>query len=257
MRILIRTSKWAVWARRFGALALPLAVIPVILHRERFIPSETFEVIEAVALFFAGLALIAGLVAIVRLWFTGDQGWGKAALGLIFGALCVAPAAWLTYEVLRFPATPDVSTDFANPPALVNFVPARFIGPEERERIETAFPNARSRTYPVAAGDMFSLVETLVLSNGWDIRTRRVPVNALDTGQINAIATTLLGWRHEVALRIAGAADGSTIAMRSASLTAFHDFAENGLRIESFLLELDNQVTVMLRDAPPVPAPEE
>jgi hypothetical protein len=35
MRILIRTSKWAIWARRFGSLALPLAAIPVLMHRER------------------------------------------------------------------------------------------------------------------------------------------------------------------------------------------------------------------------------
>ncbi|MEO6395797.1 MAG: hypothetical protein ABIO40_07790, partial [Devosia sp.] len=224
----MRTSKWAIWARRFGALALPLAVLPILLHRGRMIPSETFETIEAVALGIAAIAFVAGTVAIVRLWFTGDQGWGKAAFGFVFGAACLAPAAYLALEAMRLPATLDVSTDFANPPALVNFVPARFMGAVERARIEAAFPNARSRTYPVAAGDMFGLVEQLFVERGWDIRTKRTPLNALDTGQLNAIATTLLGWQQEVVARVAGSAAGSTVAMRSASLTSFHDFAENG-----------------------------
>ena len=32
MRILIRTSRWAIWARRLGSVAVPLLVIPVLLH---------------------------------------------------------------------------------------------------------------------------------------------------------------------------------------------------------------------------------
>ncbi|MEQ1768784.1 MAG: DUF1499 domain-containing protein [Devosia sp.] len=257
MRILVRTSKWAVWSRRIGALALPLAIIPVFLHRSHYIPSETFVVIEAVALALAAMAAFAGLVAIVRLWFTGDRGWGRAVFGFLFGAICLAPAAWLAFEAIRLPATPDVSTDFNNPPSLVSFVPARFLSADERTRIEEAFPNARSRTYPIAVADMYPIVENLMISRGWDIRTRTLPVNAFDAGQINAIATTLLGWRQEVVLRITGSADGSTIAMRSASLSDFHDFAENGHRVEAFLLELDSLVTLTLRDAPATPAATE
>ena len=78
MRILIRTSKWAIWARRFGALALPLAGLPVLLHREQWITSDNFQIIEAVALSLAAIATLAGLIAIARLWVTGDQGWGRA-----------------------------------------------------------------------------------------------------------------------------------------------------------------------------------
>jgi hypothetical protein len=45
--------------------------------------------------------------------------------------------------------------------------------------------------------------------------------------------------------------------MRSASLSGFPDFGENGKRVEAFLLELDNQVTLMLRNAPAQPAATE
>ena len=256
MRILVRTSKWAVWARRFGALALPLAAIPVLLHRGHVITSENFLVIEAIALSLAALAMIMAVVAFVRLWFTGDQGWWKASLAFIFGTLCLIPAGYFAYESVHQPRTPDVNTDFSDPPALVSFVEGHFATPEQRTAIETQFPNARSRNYPIAAPEMFDTIAGIVDDRGWDVRSSRRPTTQLETGQLNAIVTTLLGFRQEVAIRVAGSADGTTISMRSASLTSFPDFGENGQRIEAFLLDLDNQVTVMLRNATPAAPPD-
>ena len=66
MRILIRTSKWAIWARRVGALALPLAAIPVLLHRAHVITSENFLTVEAIALGLAVLAVLMAMVAFAR-----------------------------------------------------------------------------------------------------------------------------------------------------------------------------------------------
>jgi len=251
MRILIRTSKWAIWARRVGALALPLVVIALLLHRGHNIDSQDFMVVEAIALALAVLAVFMAVVAFVRLWFTGDQGWWKATVAFVFGVLCLAPAAYFAYLYVKQPSAPDVSTDFGNPPALVTFVEARFVTPDQRARLESQFPNARSRNYPVAAPDMFDAVASLVDDRGWEVRLTRKPTGELDTGEINAIVTTLLGFRQEVAIRVTGATDGSTVAMRSTSLSNFPDFGENGARIEAFLLDLDNQVTDMLRNAGP------
>jgi len=251
MRILIRTSKWAIWARRVGALALPLAVIALLLHRGHIITSENFMVIEGIALVLAVLTLLMALVAFVRLWFTGDQGWWRATIAFVFGVLCLAPGAYFGYLYLKQPGAADVSTDFGDPPALVSFVEARFVTPDQRARIEAEFPNARSRNYPVAAPDMFDAVASLVDDRGWDVRLTRKPTGELDSGELNAVVTTLLGFREEVAIRVTGAADGSTVAMRSTSLSNFPDFGENGARIEAFLLDLDNQVTDMLRNAAP------
>ena len=119
MRILIRTSKWAIWARRVGALALPLAVIALLLHRGHIITSENFMVIEGIALVLAVLTLLMALVAFVRLWFTGDQGWWRATIAFVFGVLCLAPGAYFGYLYLKQPGAADVSTDFGDPPALV------------------------------------------------------------------------------------------------------------------------------------------
>lgn len=257
MRILIRTSKWAVWARRFGALALPLALLAVVFHRERFITGDNFLAVEAVAMGLAVLAIFCALVACVRLWITGDQGWGRAFVAVLMGGLCIAPAAWFAWQATTVIAAPDVSTDFTNPPALVSFVPSRFVGPEERARIEAAYPNARSRTYPIAAPQMFEIISNLVDLGGWELRSRRAPLTQLDSGQVNAVVTTLLGFRQEVAIGMAGNAEGTTVTMRSTSLYAFTDFGENGARIEAFLLGLDAQVTDLLRSAPTAVATDE
>jgi hypothetical protein len=254
MRILVRTSKWAVWARRFGALALPLAAIPVLLHRGHLITSDNFLAVEAVAMAVAAAAVAMALVAFARLWFTGDQGWGRASVAFVFGALCLLPAAYFGWLAATSPSSADVSTDYADPPVLSTIIEYHFIGPAERARMEAAYPNARSRTYPIEAPQMYEVVGRLVDAQGWDVRTTRAPLDALDTGQYNAVVTTLLGFSQEVAVRVAGGADGATVDMRSTSLSSFPDFGENGARIEAFLLELDNQVTLMLRNAPAQPA---
>ena len=253
MRILIRTSKWAVWARRFGALALPVAAIPVLLHRGHLITSDNFLAVETAAMIIAVAAVAMALVAFARLWFTGDQGWGRASVAFVFGSICLLPAAYFGWQATSIPASPDVSTDFTESPPLVSFVESRFIGPEERARVEAAYPNARSRTYPIEAPQMFDVVGRLIDEHGWDVRATRAPLDALDTGQYNAVVTTLLGFSQEVAVRVAGGADGATVDMRSTSLSSFPDFGENGQRVEDFLLELDNQVTLMLRNAPAEP----
>jgi hypothetical protein len=258
MRILIRTSKWAIWARRFGSLALPLAVVPVFMHRERMITSDDFHVIELVAMGVAALALVLALGAFVRLWVTGDHGWGKAVTGLIFSLICLAPAVFLFMQTVRYPAISDITTDFARPPGLVSQVETELVTAAWRPAIEAAFPNARNRAYPIEAGQMYAFVAALVDTRGWEPRARREPQTPLAEGQINSIATTLLGWRDEVAIRIQGNAQGSVIAMRSTALHVGPDFGENGRRIEEFLIALDQRVTEMLRNAPLAPIePEE
>jgi hypothetical protein len=250
MRILIRTSKWAIWSRRFGSLALPLMVLPVFLHRERLISSTDFFIVEAVAMLVAALALGLAISAFARLWVTGDQGWGKATLGLLFSLICLVPLAIVVWQAARYPAVTDVTTDYERPPGLVSQLPAQPLSPAPRAAVETAFPNARTRTYPVEAGRIYALLNQLVEDRDWEVRARREPQTPLAEGQINAVAMTLLGWRDEVAIRIQGTAEGSTVAMRSAALHGGHDLGSNGRRIEEFLAALDERITILLRETP-------
>jgi hypothetical protein len=262
VRILIRTSKWAIWARRLGSLAVPLVVLPVGMHHLRLMDSPSFSIVALTAFAVASLAVLVSLIALVRLWFTGDQGWGRALAGLFLGLLCLAPFGWYFYLASSYPTVTDIATaprgelpllflpDTAKMPA------PKLLDPAEQAQI---FPNATTRTYPLDPAQLFSLVDRLVTGNDWDVRLRREPALDGTPGRINARITTLPGWVEEAVLRIRPVAGGSAVDMRSASIGAPLDFGSNGTRISSFMVTLDNEVTTLLRDNPNAnqPAPEE
>ena len=207
MRILIRTSKWAIWARRFGSFALPLAIIPILMHRERMIETPTFHLLEGVAAMVAVLSLALALGAFVRLWLTGDQGWGKATMALVFAAIVLLPLAFGAVQAVRYPAVYDVTTDPSDPPQLISGLPATPQTPDVVAKIRVGFPNVQPRNYPIDPAQMFTLAEALARARGWDMRFRRVPQGSSE-GQLNAIAMRPLGWRDEVAVRIRATAKG-------------------------------------------------
>lgn len=253
LRILIRTSKWSIWARRLGSVAVPLVIISVALHRFRLITSDLFLAAAAAAGLVALAAVLVSLVALARLWQTGDRGWSRALSGLVFGTLCLLPFAWYGNLALRYPPVTDIATtDRALLPLVFEPGTAAMPPPKLLTATEMAavFPNVETRTYPLGQAQTFAVVEGLIAANGWDVRMRREPGAAFEPGQINAQIMTIPGWREEAVLRITGTATTSAVDMRSASLNAIHDFGDNGLRIEAFLSNLDDAVTTLLRDNP-------
>jgi hypothetical protein len=153
--------------------------------------------------------------------------------------------------MLRYPPVTDVSTDLVDRPVLVSAATASPAAPAMLESVDAAFPNARTRRYQLDAQTLFGLVADLVKAYGWDIVQTRQPPEALSEGQINAVVTTLAGWRDEVAIRVRSDVEGTVVDMRSASLSGHHhDLGANGLRIEEFLVALDNEVILLMRDTP-------
>jgi len=260
VRILIRTSKWAIWARRLGSFAVPMTVIPVLLHRERLLASPIFTTLMAIAMLLALAAVFVSIVALGRLWRTGDLGWGKAFAGLFLGLLCLAPFGWYGYLAATTPAVTDIATTdrglmpLVFEPGTASMPPPKLLSIAE---IEANYPNAKTRTYPLDAQQTYAIVLRMIEARGWDIRMERPPASAGGAGQINAQAVTLPGWREEAVLRVAGTPGGASVDMRSASLNALYDFGSNGERIEEFMMALDNEITVLLRDNPNANQPVE
>jgi len=249
MRVLVRTSRWAIWSRRMGSFALPLLVIPVFLHRSRAIDSRTFEVILAVASAFALIALLTGLVAFVSLWFTGDRGWGRATTGIVLGLICLTPLGYAGIQGLRYPFTTEVSTDWSDPPQLLA-AGAPDVPLESRAALAEAFPNAVNRSYQAEADRVHALAEELMVGRGWDIRIRREPSEFGRPGVLNATAQTWMGWRDEIGLEVISSAVGARVSMRSRSSRGMHDLGMNGRRVEAFLLDLDTRVSDWNRENP-------
>ena len=260
MRILIRTSRWAIWARWLGGLALPLLVIPILLHRERLIVGDVFLATMAAAAVVALLAVLMGLFALGRLWQSGDQGWTKALIGLFLGLLCLVPFGYYGRLALQYPAVTDIATaDRALMPLVFEPGTADMPAPKMLNAVELAaeFPNVETRSYPLGQSQTFELVKSMVEERGWAVRLLRAPDGVGGAGQINAQAVTIPGWREEVVLRVTGTPDNASVDMRSASLNARHDLGSNGLRVEEFLVALDDAVTRLLRDNPNANQPVE
>jgi hypothetical protein len=262
VRILIRTSKTAIWARRIGRIAIPLVILPVAMHHLGLIDSPSLFTVAMLALGVSALAAGVGFLALIRLWFSGDQGWGKALSGLFIGLICLAPFAYYGYDAWRYPPVTDIATvprgelPLLFLPDTAQMPPPKLISSDEQVRI---FPNATTRTYPLDAVSLFGIVKRLAENEGWDIRLLREPGLDGAPGRINARITTIPGWREEAVFRVAPTPTGAKVDMRSASINAPHDFGSNGTRIERFMVNLDNEVTTLLRDNPNVnqPAPAE
>lgn len=248
------------WARRLGSVAVPVVILAVLLHRYRLLTSDLF-LVAAIAAGLIGLAaVLVSLVALARLWQTGDQGWGRALTGLLFGAISLLPHAWYGSLALRYPVATDIATaDRAQMPLI--FEPGTTAMPAPRllsaQTLAGVFPNVETRRYPLGLVPAFGVVEALVANHGWEIRLLRQPASEAELGQINAQVMTLPGWREEVVIRLTGTMTSTTVDMRSASLNAFHDLGSNGTRIEQFLGELDDAVMILLRDNPGANQPVE
>lgn len=247
----------AIWARRLGSVAIPLVIIAVLLHRFRLITSDLFMAAAITAGLVALVAVLVSLLALARLWWSGDQGWGKALAGLLFGTIALAPFIYFGSLAMRYPAVTDIATAARDAMPLM-FEPGTAAMPPPRMlsamQMAEEFPNVETRTYPLGIVPTFALVQQLVVDNGWDVRRLSEPG---EVGQINAQIMTLPGWREEVVVRVTGSAEQSAVDMRSASLHALHDFGSNGQRIESFLAALDEAVTTTLRDNPAANQPAE
>jgi hypothetical protein len=250
MRILVRTSRSAIWARRLGSFALPLVVVPILMHRGGAITSEGFAVVEVVGVWVALLALASSFMAFARIWVTGDRGWFRALSGLLLGLACLAPAGVVAVDFVRYPLTDDLSTQPADPPPLVTNVSLDEPSASQLQRLAQVFPDVRTRTYPLDAQQIYELVNKAVTERGWDVRLRREPSETLTDGQVNAVAMTTLGFRDEVSIRVRGDLQSTSVDMRSASLTPFHEPGSNGRRIEEFLGALDARVTALIKNEP-------
>ncbi|KKB08556.1 hypothetical protein VE25_18135 [Devosia geojensis] len=258
MRILIRTSKWAIRARRLASLSLPLIVIPVLLHRQGLIESNTFHVMLWVAFAVVVATLACALIALVRLWFTGDRGWDRAIVGLVAGLVCLAPFAWAGAMASRYPAATDIATaDRQRLPLVLDGATATMSPPlvPNAAALEATFPNAKTRTYPLTAQQVFDVAMRLVEDRGWDLQAQTRPPAPGAEGRINARVTTLFGWRDDVVIALAGDPEGARVDMRSASLAGRHDLGANGQRVEEFLGAMDAEVTALLRDNPNIGQP--
>lgn len=244
MRVVVRTSRLAIWARRLALFAVALLLVAAGLRFFGQISWTVFEISIAIGTLAAALGVLCGFCAYVWLWFTGDRGWGYASAGFVLGMIGLAPAGAAAVIAELYPSTIDVTTALADPP------PLQVARPDEETRLDTetilaSYPNLITRIYQVPPDILFALGEDLARASGWIVIDTDAPAAADASGRLNAIRPAPFGWESEIAFRVApGNIGGALIDLRAAALEPVrHDLGENGRAIEAFLLALDDRVS--------------
>lgn len=247
-RLRERRSRLALWSSRFALVAIPILVIVAIGHRTDSIDASAAYGAMALAFSLAALAVVAALVAFEAIWRDGRKGFGAALVGMFLGfAVLVIPAigAW---KIVHYPPLVDVSTDVESPPNFLRATAERQaagirvgrFSSDDIAKLRQAYPDILPRFYPLDTVAVFAAADAIVERRRWIVLDRRPPLNADDSGRIEAVAQTFLfGFKQDVVVRVAPEGEGTQVDMRSVARSGTHDLGANAERIRGFFRDLD------------------
>jgi hypothetical protein len=253
----IPTVRSARWARRIAIFSVSLLVVTLALHRLSVMPTPLALNLFAVGLGGAGLALLVGLTAATRIWFTGEAGAGSAALGILLALAALGGP--LANAAIRYdrPRIHDITTDTANPPAFVTLAqrppganPAAYPGQAFAELQVKSYPDLRTLVLDRSAEEAFELAEEAVRRLRWRVIAEEPPMppsagKPAEPGLIEATEQTLLvGFTDDIVIRIEGGPKHSRIDARSASRYGGSDFGENAMRLRRLMAEIRAQAEI-------------
>lgn len=246
MRLLIRTSKWAIWARRLAIFVVPVLALSVWLHRKGVIPSDTFTMFLSATSILALVALVTSFIAMARIWQTGDRGWNQSLTGMILALIALTPLLLAIPKYQRFPALTDITTDIEDAPSLASAPVKSGLTQWQNSayagQVAKAFPSLGTRIYAMVPQDSWVEIEALADEQSWRITHKLEPQDRFSTGQLSAVVHSLFGFYDDLTIRVEPDIDGVRVDMRSASRYGDHDLGKNGQRIEKFLLALDARI---------------
>jgi uncharacterized protein (DUF1499 family) len=247
----IPTVRSARWASRIAVFSVGLLLVTLVLHRFSAMPTPLALNLFLVGLGGAGLALLVGLAATARIWFTGHAGAGSAAVGILLALAALGGP--LFYAAIHYdrPWINDATTDVANPPAFAALAqrpsganPVAYPGQAFAELQAKAYPDLRTLVLDRSVEEAFELAEEVVRRLRWRVIAEEPPMppsaaKPAEPGIIEATEQTLMvGFTDDIVIRIEGGAKRSRIDARSASRYGAIDFGENALRLRRLMAEI-------------------
>lgn len=241
-------SRFVGWAEKLGYLAIPLAVIAVLLTRSGQVPPMTGVLVLAAAALISTLAVALAVVGAVDIWRNGRTGLAGLFRTFVAATIVLAFPAFLAIEAGRLPRMNDISTDIADPPvfsrsgralaARNGHVPTT-IDPREREKQRVAYADLRTLVLEVEADEAYRLAKDAVATLKWRIIEEAAPGGRSGQGRIEAVAeTTIMRFQDDITIRIRPSGAGTRIDIRSVSRVGKHDFGANARRIRRLIEEI-------------------
>src|SRR5262249_57843089 len=103
------------WANRIAIFSASLIVVGVVLHRLTSFPTRVALNLFAVGAAGAGLAMLAGLIALVRIWGRGFGGAGKAAFCVLLPLLVMGWPLTFLPALIILSCISDFTSDVTSP----------------------------------------------------------------------------------------------------------------------------------------------
>ncbi|HET9985332.1 MAG TPA: DUF1499 domain-containing protein [Longimicrobiales bacterium] len=188
----------------------------------------------------AGLALLLGIVAVVR---TRP---GSGRRGLLVAVLALLGGGVVTGELVRWlararsaPPIHDITTDMVDPPAFVAILPLRaqaanaaeYGGAAVAQRQQAAYPDVQPVILMEPPAKALADAAAVAREMGWET----VAVDSAG-GRLEATATTRwFGFKDDVVVRVRPVGTGSRVDVRSVSRVGRGDVGTNARRVREFM----------------------
>ena len=245
-------SALASWSRRLAVFALVATVVSVIIVRFGFLDFKPALTTFFGALAAAGLSILVGLAAFAAIWQNGSRGMSRILMAFLINAAILAYPAYLAFRYFTLPAIHDITTDPIDPPRFEALArlrtgdganPAVYAGLYSAEQQRTAYPDIEPISLDVPVQTAYEMALRLVNRRKWLVIDERPPQPPQRIGRIEAVARTpIMGFREDIAIRVAPDGDGARVDMRSSSRYFEHDLGTNAARILKFAEELNDAV---------------
>lgn len=245
-------SALASWTRRLAVFSLVATVVSIMIVRFGFLDFKPALATFFGALACAGLSILVGLAAFAAIWQNGSRGMSRILLAFLIDAAILAYPAYLAYQYMTLPAIHDITTDPIDPPRFEALArlrasdganPAVYAGLYSAEQQRIAYPDIEPVSIDVPVQTAYDMALRLINRHKWLVIDERPPQPPQRIGRIEAVARTpVMGFREDIAIRIAPDGDSARVDLRSASRYFEHDLGSNAARITKFSEELNNAV---------------
>jgi len=241
------SSRWRGWlagpALFLGLLSLlALAAAPLSWREGWLRVGGSFGLLALAAL----AAVLGAALAIMAFIFAG-RSFGLWRILLLIGVLLLGAGyillplrLWMQHA----PAIHDITTDTADPPALIAPLAARaaehgasasYGGPAIAAQQQKAYPDIAPLILPLPPAKAFDLA----LATARSMPRWQVTASDPASGRIEASQVSFwFGFVDDVAIRVTPAGDGSRVDMRSVSRQGKGDLGVNAARVRAYLAAL-------------------
>jgi uncharacterized protein (DUF1499 family) len=200
----------------------------------------------------AALAGVVGAVLAAMAFIFAGRSFGLWRVVLLIGVLLLGAGyillplrLWMRHA----PAIHDITTDTADPPALIAPLDARaaehgasaaYGGPAIAAQQQKAYPDIAPLSLPLAPAKAFDLALATARSMpGWKLTASDPATGRIEASQ----ASFLFGFVDDVVIRVTALGQGSRIDIRSVSRQGKGDLGVNAERVRAYLAALKAAAT--------------